>query len=76
MGLVFQNRGDGPRYLLVDGVPVLWLRPDAEWLIGGLKPGRYTVQARDFFGAQATPARILELPARFTVSDDPDKTAR
>jgi hypothetical protein len=75
-GLVFQNRADGPRYLLVDGAPVLWLRSDAEWLIGGLKPGRYNVQARDFFGAQATPPRVLELPARFTLGDDPEKIAR
>jgi hypothetical protein len=75
-GLVFQNRGDGPRYLLVDGVPVLWLRAEAEWLVSGLKPGRYTVQARDFFGAQTTPPRVLELPARFTVSDEPEKAAR
>lgn len=70
VGLVFQNRGDGPRYLLVDGVPVVWLRADAEWLVAGLKPGRYSVQARDFFGAQATAARLVELPARFVVSDD------
>jgi hypothetical protein len=71
MGLVFQNRGDIPRYLLVDGVPVVWLRADAEWLVSGLKSGRYTVQARDFFGAETTPAKLLELPARFTVGDEP-----
>jgi len=73
VGLVFQNRLDGPRYLLVDGVPVLWLRADAEWLLTGLKLGRYTVQARDFFGAQSSPPRTVELPARFTLSDDPEK---
>lgn len=71
LGLVFQNRGDGPLYLLVDGVPVVWLRADAEWLVSGLKPGRYTVQARDFFGAETTPPRLLELPARFSVGDEP-----
>ncbi len=70
LGLVFQNRGDTPLYLLVDGVAVVWLRADAEWLVSGLKPGRYTVQARDFFGAETTPPRILELPARFSVGDD------
>jgi hypothetical protein len=70
LGLVFQNRGDLPRYLLVDGVPVVWLRADAEWLVTGLKPGRYSVQARDFFGADATPTRVLELPTRFQVGDD------
>jgi hypothetical protein len=70
LGLVFQNRGDNPLYLLVDGVAVVWLRADAEWLVSGLKPGRYTVQARDFFGAETTPPRTLELPARFTVGDE------
>jgi hypothetical protein len=73
VGLVFQNRADGPRYLLVDGVPVLWLRADAEWLLSGLKLGRYSVQARDFFGAQPSPIRTVELPARFTLSDEPEK---
>src|SRR6185369_16984893 len=71
MGLVFQNHGDGPLYLLVDGVPVVWLRADAEWLVSGLKPGRYTVQARDFFGAETTQPKLLELPARFPVGDEP-----
>ncbi len=70
LGLVFQNRSDVPRYLLVDGVPVVWLRADAEWLVAGLKQGRYSVQARDFFGADASPVRLLELPARFQVGDD------
>lgn len=69
LGLVFQNRGDVPRYLLVDGVPVVWLRADAEWLVAGLKQGRYNVQTRDFFGAEASPVRLLELPARYQVGD-------
>lgn len=69
-GLVFQNRGDVPRYLIVDGVPVVWLRADAEWLVAGLKQGRYHVQTRDFFGADASPARLLELPARYQVGED------
>lgn len=73
LGLAFQNRGDGGCYLLVDGVPVVWLRADAEWLVSGLKPGRYTVQARDFFGAESTPARLLELPARFSVGEEPER---
>jgi hypothetical protein len=74
MGLVFQNRGDSPLYLLVDGVPIVWLRADAEWLVSGLKPGRYAVQARDFFGAETTPLKVLELPARFSVGDEPAPT--
>jgi hypothetical protein len=73
LGLVFQNRSDGPRYLVVDGVPVVWLRPGAEWLLSGLKPGRYAVQARDFFGAESTPLRTLELPARFLVGEEPER---
>jgi len=76
LGLVFQNHGDSPLYLLVDGVPVVWLRADAEWLVSGLKPGRYTIQARNFFGTEGTPPRLLELPARFTVGDDAERAAR
>jgi len=76
LGLVFQNRSDGPRYLLVEGVPIVWLRADAEWLASGLKLGRYTVQARDFFGAEATPPRTLELPARLIVGDDAEHPPR
>jgi hypothetical protein len=75
LGLVFQNRSDGPRYLVVDGVPVVWLRPGAEWLLSGLKPGRYNVQARDFFGAESTPPKTLELPARFLVGEEPERVA-
>jgi hypothetical protein len=75
LGLVFQNRTDGPRYLVVDGVPIVWLRAGAEWLVSGLKPGRYTVQARDFFGAENTPPKTLELPARFAVGEEPERTA-
>ena len=76
LGLVFQNRSDGPRYLVVEGVPIVWLRADAEWLTTGLKLGRYAVQARDFFGAEVTPSRTLELPARFTVGDDAERPPR
>jgi hypothetical protein len=75
LGLVFHNRADGPRYLLIDGVPVVWLRSDAEWLVSGLKLGRYTVQARDFFGAESTPPKVLELPARFLVGDEPERSS-
>ncbi|HEY6077906.1 MAG TPA: hypothetical protein VIW29_03845 [Polyangiaceae bacterium] len=74
LGLVFQNRSDRPRYLLVDGVPVVWLRADAEWLVSGLKPGRYSVQSRDFFGAESSPLRLLELPARLLVGEEPERT--
>lgn len=76
LGLVFQNHGDSPLYLLVDGVPVVWLRADAEWLVSGLKQGRYTVQARNFFGSETTPPRLLELPARFTVGDETERPTR
>jgi hypothetical protein len=75
IGLAFQNRSDLPRYLFVDGVPVVWLRAGADWLVTGLKPGRYTVQARDFVGSEATPPRLLELPARYLVGDEPEKSA-
>jgi hypothetical protein len=76
LGLVFQNHGDTPRYLLIDGVPVVWLRADADWLISGLKTGHYAVQARDFFGADTTPLRNVELPARFNLGDDAERASR
>jgi hypothetical protein len=41
--------------------------------VSGLKTGRYTVQARDFFGAESTPSKLLELPARFLVGDEPER---
>jgi hypothetical protein len=75
IGLAFQNRSDLPRYLFVDGVPVVWLRAGADWLVTGLKLGRYSVQARDFFGAEATPLKVVELPARFLVGDEPERVA-
>jgi hypothetical protein len=75
IGLAFLNRSDLPHYLFVDGVPVVWLRAGADWLVTGLKPGRYTVQARDFFGAEAAPPKVLELPARYLVGDEPEKGA-
>lgn len=76
LGLAFQNRSDVPRFLLVDGVPVVWLRADAEWLVTGLKTGRYTVQTRDFFGAEASPPKLVELPARLNVGDEGERPAR
>jgi hypothetical protein len=59
----------------VDGVPVVWLRADAEWLVAGLKSGRYSVQARDFFGAESSPPRVVELPARLLVGEEPERAA-
>jgi hypothetical protein len=75
IGLAFQNRSDLPRYLLVDGVPVVWLRAGADWLVTGLKPGRYAVQTRDFFGAESSPLKALELPARLLVGEEPERVA-
>jgi hypothetical protein len=76
LGLAFQNRSDVPRYLLIDGVPAVWLRVDGEWLVTGLKTGRYTVQTRDFFGAEPSPPKLVELPARFNVGDEGERPAR
>jgi hypothetical protein len=76
LGLVFQNRAESPLYLIVDGAPVVWLRADAEWLVTGLKSGRYAVHARDFFGVEAGPARVVDLPARFSVGDEAERSGR
>jgi hypothetical protein len=66
-GLTAVNHTDTLRYLLLDGVPVAWVRPRSSTLVIGTKPGRYLVSWRDFFGTQITPPRLVELPALLEV---------
>lgn len=58
-----ENRTSLLQYLLLDGIPVGRLRPNAHELFTGPLRGRYTVSWRDFFGAQVAPPELLELPA-------------
>jgi len=74
-GLVAVNRTDSVRYVLVDGVPVAWVRPQSEVLLLGLLPGRYSVSWRDFLGGQIEPPKIVSIPARVVAGAEPDAGA-
>lgn len=70
-GLVIQNRGDSLRYLLLDGLPVARVAPRSELKLQGLLPGKYALATLDFLGDDPTPLRIVELPARVALGDEP-----
>jgi hypothetical protein len=70
-GLFAVNRSDTPRYVLVDEIPVAWLRPGAEQLVLGLPAGKYLISARDFLGGESLPGKVFELPVRYAIGDDP-----
>lgn len=70
-GLVIQNRGDGLRYLLLDGLAVARVAPRSELKLQGLLPGKYALATLDFLGDDPTPLRIVELPARVALGDEP-----
>ncbi|MFZ5895858.1 MAG: hypothetical protein ACOY0T_32680 [Myxococcota bacterium] len=70
-GLIVQNRGDSLRYLLLDGLGIARLAPRSELRIDSLLPGKYALVTLDFLGDDATPLRIVELPARVAVGEDP-----
>lgn len=71
-GLLAVNRTDSLRYLLIDGVPVAWIRPQSEQLLVGPLPGRYSISWRDFLGGAVEPAKVVALPARVVVGAEPD----
>lgn len=66
-GLLAVNQTDKLRYILLDGVPVAWVRPHAEQYVLGPLPGRYTVSWRDFFGAEVGAPVTAQLPLRSVV---------
>lgn len=71
-GILAVNRTDTLRYLLIDGVPVAWVRPRSELLVIGPLPGRYSIAWRDFFGSALEPPKVVALPARVVVGSEPD----
>ncbi len=73
-GLLAVNHGESLRYICLDGAPAVRLPPGAEQLLLGLRAGKYQVSARDFFGAEDPVSRALELPARFALGDEPEKS--
>lgn len=62
-----RNDTDTALYLLLDGVPVLWLRPSAEANLPGLRRGRYSVSWKDFLGREQRPPQATELPGKLEV---------
>lgn len=71
-GLMAVNRTDSVRYLVLDGIPVLWLKPSSEQYVIGPLAGRYSVSWRDFLGTSVEPAKVVELPARLAIGVEPD----
>lgn len=71
-GLLAENHTHTLRYVLLDGVPVAWVKPrDKQYLIGPQK-GRYSVQWRDFLGESISKPRELNLPARIAMGEKAD----
>jgi len=70
-GLLLQNRGDSLRYVLLDGLPLARVAPRSELQIHALLPGKYGLFTIDFLGDDPTQLRIVELPARVALGDDP-----
>jgi hypothetical protein len=71
-GLMAVNRTDSVRYLVVDGIPVLWLKPSSEQYVIGPLAGHYNVAWRDFLGTSVEPSRVVDLPARLVIGAEPD----
>ncbi len=73
-GLLVVNHSESLRYISVDGAPAARLPPGTEQLLLGLRAGKYQVVARDFFGAEDAVSKVLEVPARFTLGDEAEKS--
>jgi hypothetical protein len=73
-GLLAVNHSESLRYISVDGVLAARLPPGAEQILLGLRAGKYQLAARDFFDAEDPLARTVEVPARFTLGDEPEKS--
>ena len=72
-GLVAVNHSFLMKAVLVDGIPIAWLLPGAELDIPVLRPGKYSVGFRDFWGTHVRPPSLVHLPARVvdgTASDE------
>jgi hypothetical protein len=70
-GLLAVNGGDLTSYVLVDGLPVVMLRPRSTDVLLDLVSGNYSLQARDFLATEITVPNVVPVPARFVVSEPP-----
>lgn len=72
-GLLVVNHFESLRYVIIDGAPAARLLPGAEQLLLGLRPGRYQIAARDFFGGEDAVLKVVEVPARFILGEEVEK---
>jgi hypothetical protein len=63
-GLVAANHTPLLLAMLVDGITVAWVPPSSEVVLPSLRPGRYAVAWRDFWGTKTHSLGVLQLPAR------------
>lgn len=63
-GLVVINHFETPRYLLLNGEVSAWVAAGAELHLTGLRPGSYTLLARDFFGLEPEHPLVQNVPGR------------
>jgi len=73
-GLLLVNHSESLRYISVDGAPVARLLPGAEQLLLGLRSGKYQISARDFFDGEEPLLKSVEVPGRFSLGDDTEKS--
>jgi hypothetical protein len=73
-GLLLVNHSESLRYISVDGAPVARLLPDSEQLLLGLRAGKYQISARSFFDGEDPLLKAVEVPGRFSLGDDTEKT--
>lgn len=74
-GLLLVNRTDALRYVLLDGVPIAWVRPQREQYVLGPRAGRYVLGFRDFLGQSSEPGKPISVPARAVLGSDSDAGA-
>jgi len=73
-GLLLVNHSEGMRYFTIDGAPVALLPAGTEHTLLGLRTGKYQISARDFFDGDDAQAKSVEVPGRFGLGDDVEKT--
>ncbi len=71
-GLYAVNRTSELMFLLLDGVPIAWVRPREQQYVIGPKPGRYSAVWRDFLGSNVQPNAVVHLPDRIVVGEEED----
>jgi len=71
-GLTATNRTDLLVYVLLDGVPIAWVRPRSEQYVIGPKAGRYSIALRDFFGAEVAPTKAYDVPTQIVIGAEPE----